>query len=76
MTANNSSLPEVAGDAALLVDPLDVDAIADAMLRLSSDEDLRRQLIAAGHANVARFSWRKAAEETLAVLLAAAEKGR
>jgi glycosyltransferase involved in cell wall biosynthesis len=76
MTANNSSLPEVAGDAALLVDPLDVDAIADAMLRLSRDEDLRQQLIAAGHANVARFSWRKAAQETLAVLLAAAQEGR
>ena len=76
MTANNSSLPEVAGDAALLVDPLDVDAIADAMLRLSRDEMLRRQLIAAGHANVARFSWQKAAQATLAVLRAAAETRR
>ena len=75
MTANNSSLPEVAGDAALLVDPLDAGAIADAMLRLSSDETLRRQLIAAGHANVARFSWDKAARETLDVLLAAALAG-
>ena len=62
MTANNSSLPEVAGDAAILVDPTDVDAIADAMLRLSSDEALRQRLIAAGHANVARFSWQKAAQ--------------
>jgi glycosyltransferase involved in cell wall biosynthesis len=77
MAANNSSLPEVAGDAALLVDPLDVDAIADAMLRLSSDEDLRQKLIAAGYINVARFSWEKAARETLAVLVeAAAEGGR
>jgi glycosyltransferase involved in cell wall biosynthesis len=73
MTANNSSLPEVAGDAAILVDPTDVDAIADAMLRLSSDEALRQRLIAAGHANVARFSWQKAARETLAVLLKAAQ---
>jgi glycosyltransferase involved in cell wall biosynthesis len=76
MTANHSSLPEVAGDAALLVDPLDTDAIADAMLRLSRDEPLRQQLIAAGYANVARFSWQKAAQETLAVLLAAAKAGR
>jgi glycosyltransferase involved in cell wall biosynthesis len=72
MTANNSSLPEVAGDAAILVDPTDVDAIAAAMLRLSRDETLRQELIAKGHANVARFSWHKAAQETLAVLLRAA----
>ncbi len=73
MAANNSSLPEVAGDAALLVDPTDVEAIAAAMLRLSRDEPLRQQLIAAGHANVARFSWQKAARETMAVLLRAAQ---
>ena len=74
MTANNSSLPEVAGDAAILVDPTDVDAIAEAMLRLSRDEALRQQLIVAGHANVARFSWQKAARETLAVLIKAAQQ--
>jgi glycosyltransferase involved in cell wall biosynthesis len=58
------------------VDPTDVDAIADAMLRLSSDEALRQRLIAAGHANVVRFSWTKAARATLAVLLRAAESRR
>lgn len=68
MTANHSSLPEVAGKGALLVDPTDVDAIATAMLRLSQDEALRQALIAAGHENVKRFSWTKAARETLAVL--------
>ena len=73
MTANTSSLPEVAGDAALLVDPTDVDAIAEAMLRLSQDEALRHRLIEAGYANVKRFSWEKAARETLAVLEAAAQ---
>lgn len=67
MTANNSSLPEIAGDAALLVDPTDVDAIADAMLRLSEDEALRQTLIERGYANTKRFSWEKAARETLAV---------
>lgn len=72
MTANNSSLPEVAGDAALFVDPLDVEAIADAMLRLSEDEALRQELIAKGHENVKRFSWERAARETLDVLRAAA----
>ena len=76
MSAQSSSLPEVAGDAAILVDPTDVDAIAQAMLRLSQDADLRQRLIAAGHANVQRFSWDKAAAETLAVLQEAAAQGR
>lgn len=75
MTANNSALPEIAGDAALLVDPTDVDAIADAMLQLSQDEALRQRLIAAGYENVKRFSWEKAAQETLAVLLRVARGG-
>jgi glycosyltransferase involved in cell wall biosynthesis len=74
MSANNSALPEIAGDAALLVDPTDVDAIAEAMLRLSQDEPLRQRLIQAGYENVKRFSWEKAARETLAVLLAAARQ--
>lgn len=76
MTSNNSSLPEIAGDAALLVDPTDVDAIAAAMLRLSQDEPLRQGLIAAGYVNVKRFSWEKAARETLAVLAQAARIGQ
>ena len=76
MTARGSSLPEVGGDAALYVDPTDVEAIAQAMLRLSRDEELRRQLIDAGHANVRRFSWTKAAAETLAVLEEAAKTRR
>lgn len=76
LTSNNSALPEIAGDAALLVDPTDVDAIADAMLRLSQDEALRQRLIEAGYANVKRFSWEKAARETLAVLVEAAKAGR
>ena len=67
MCANNSSLPEIAGAAALLVEPTDVEALADAMLRLSEDEALRQQLIAAGYENVKRFSWEKAARETMAV---------
>ncbi len=74
MSANNSSLPEIAGDAAILVDPTDVDAIADAMLQLSQDEPLRQRLITAGYANIKRFSWAKAARETLAVLENAARR--
>ena len=76
VTTTNSSLPEIAGDAALLVDPTDIDAIADAMLQLSQDENLRQRLIAAGYENVKRFSWEKAARETLAVLEEAARGER
>ncbi len=68
LTSNTSSLPEVAGEGAWLVDPTDVDAIADGMRRLLCDEALRRSLIERGYANVRRFSWRRAAAETLQVI--------
>ena len=65
--SNTSSLPEVAGDAALLVDPLDVEAWAEAISRLWGDDDLRRELREKGLAQAARFSWERTARETLAV---------
>ncbi|PKO22871.1 MAG: glycosyltransferase family 1 protein [Chloroflexi bacterium HGW-Chloroflexi-1] len=65
--SNTSSLPEVAGDAALLVDPLDIDAIADTLYRLLADPDLRADLARRGLVQAARFSWPRAATETLAV---------
>ena len=68
ITSNTSSLPEIAGDAALLVDPHDVDAIAEAMRRLVTDDALRSELARRGLENVQRFSWEKCARETLAVL--------
>lgn len=74
ITSNTSSLPEVAGDAALLVDPHDVDAIADAMYRIITDEALRAELARRGLENVKRFSWEKCARETLAVLEQAAKR--
>lgn len=74
MTSRHSSLPEVAGDAALLVDPENEEEIAQAMLRLSRDEALRQELIRKGHQNVKRFSWARAARETLAVLRKAMER--
>lgn len=73
LTATTSSLPEVAGSGALLVDPLDTGAIADGIRRLTTDDDLRRQLIAAGRHNVKRFTWETAASQTLTALLAAAQ---
>lgn len=63
-----SSLPEVAGEAALLVDPLDTDALAETLLRIVEDADLRRDLVTRGLQQVQRFSWRRCAQETLQVL--------
>ena len=67
ITANNSSLPEVGGDAAEYCDANDVDSIANAMRRVLSDESLREQMRQRGFAQAAKFSWKKAAEETAAV---------
>ena len=64
---NRSSLPQAAGDAALLVDPTDTDAIAAAMRRVVEDDDLQRSLSEKSLAQAATFSWRRTAAETLAV---------
>jgi glycosyltransferase involved in cell wall biosynthesis len=63
--SNATSLPEVAGDAALLFDPLSVEAIADALRRLLTDAALRERLVAAGRERAQLFSWRRSAEMTL-----------
>ncbi len=55
--SNTSSLPEVAGEAALLFDPFDVEAIARALETLVGDEAMRARLIEAGRRNLVRFSW-------------------
>ncbi|MEI2691909.1 MAG: glycosyltransferase family 1 protein [Anaerolineae bacterium] len=68
LAAHSSSLPEVAGHGALLVDPLNTDAIAAGLLRLIGEPVLRAELRAAGFANLPRFSWQRCARETLAVL--------
>ncbi len=59
--SNTSSLPEVVGDAALMVDPFDVEALAGAVARVLDDADLRAQLTARGPARAAAFSWEKTA---------------
>ena len=70
--ANTSSLPEVAGDAALLIDPLDTAALTQALSRITSDAALRAQLVEKGVAQSARFTWERAAAQTLDILEAAA----
>jgi glycosyltransferase involved in cell wall biosynthesis len=68
LTSNVSSLPEVAGEAAVLVDPSDVDAIAAALSEMIADEDLRAVLSAAGVARASRFTWEATARATAGVL--------
>jgi len=65
VTSNVSSLPEISGDAALLVDPQSVDAIAAAMRRLWTDEELRAERIQRGLTRSRQFTWRRAAEHTI-----------
>ncbi len=67
VTSNGSALAEVAGDAAVLVDPRDVDAIAKAMDQLLCDETLRADLRARGLERAKQFSWERTARETLSV---------
>ncbi len=66
--SNASSLPEVAGDAALLFDPLDVEGMAAAMERVLGDERLRAELVERGLKRARGFSWERCARQTLAVL--------
>ena len=65
VTSNVSALPEVAGDAALLVDPLRSEDIAAAMHQIANEPDLREQLRARGLRRAASFSWTRTARETL-----------
>jgi glycosyltransferase involved in cell wall biosynthesis len=67
ITSNTSSLPEVAGDAALLVDPTDVSEIAEALARVLTDRALADDLRARGRARAATFSWAATARATLDV---------
>ena len=62
LTSTTSSLPEVAGDGAVFVDPEDEDAIAAGLRQLLEDDDLRQTCIHRGHQNLKRFSWEKTAQ--------------
>jgi glycosyltransferase involved in cell wall biosynthesis len=63
VTSNVSSLPEVAGDAAILIDPYNVEELAAALRRLLDDEALRADLVARGFAQAAWFTWERAARQ-------------
>jgi glycosyltransferase involved in cell wall biosynthesis len=74
VTSNVASMPEVAGDAAILVDPYDVDSIADGLRTALLDERRRAELERAGPSRAAAFTWERWGRETLGVLQFALER--
>ncbi len=68
ITSNTTSMPEVVGDAALTVDPTSTEQITNAMTQIATDKKLRLELIHKGNEQYKKFSWDRAAKETLAVL--------
>ncbi|MDI6778275.1 MAG: glycosyltransferase family 1 protein [Patescibacteria group bacterium] len=69
ITSNISSMPEVAGDSAVLVDPKNTSAIAEAIHKLVSDESYKNDIIKKGLENVKRFSWEKCAKEIAEIII-------
>ncbi len=67
ITSNTSALVEIASGYASLVDPLNVDQLADAIVAALVDDDLRQRLITAGFDRASQFTWRRTAEQTLEV---------
>ena len=76
VAANNSSLPEVVGEAGLLVDAADVEGLASAIARLVLDEGLRERLIRAGFEQARRFRWQDAARQLLEIYTALGLEGK
>ncbi len=75
LTSNVSSLPEAAGDAALMVDPYDVEALAAGLSRLLTDELLRHELRERGLTHAKEFTWSHTAQETARVYRRALAEG-
>ena len=71
--SRTTALPEVAGDAAVLIDPENTNELADTIANLAADDSLRNSLRAAGLARSQPFSWETSAEATWRVLHAAAQ---
>ena len=67
LAQNMTSIPEVGGDAASYVDPLNEEEIGQAMYRLIQSGELRQSLVKLGHARALEFSWAETARQTLSV---------
>jgi glycosyltransferase involved in cell wall biosynthesis len=65
VVSSGGSLPEVAGIASLIVDPFRPEELADALLKVVADPEVKRDLIAKGKINAQRFSWRATAGKTV-----------
>ena len=76
VASDRSSIPEIVGDAGLLVPPTDAGAMADAIARVLRDERLRKYLVARGKERIRAFTWERMARETLAAYGAAVERRR
>lgn len=76
VTSKTTSLPEVAGDAALLIDPENVDEIGTALVRLLGDTSLQESLRAKGLLRAKQFTWERTARETFAVYREVCEERR
>jgi len=72
VAANSTSIPEVVGDAAEMVEPLDVDAIAQGMLHVLTDSKWRAELVKRGRSRINDFTWERAGHQTLEMLRTAA----
>ncbi|MFH1612002.1 MAG: glycosyltransferase family 1 protein [bacterium] len=68
LTSNVSSMPEVAGDGAVLVNPNNIEEICEGLYKIISDENFKKNLIKKGHENVENFSWLKCTKKTLQVI--------
>ena len=74
VTSNVTAMPEVAGDAALQVDPFSVDDIADAMRDVSMNEELRSRLIERGYKRAEAFDWNRSAREFWQIIESCAQR--
>lgn len=73
VTSNTTSLPEVAGDAAIMVDPLDADSINSGMVKVLCDTQMSKELIEKGKHQLQKFDWKKTSEQIYSVLLEIAD---
>lgn len=74
ITSNTSSLPEVVGNAGIMVDPHDIDGLCQAMLQLATKPDLRQSMSQKSLEQAARFSWKRCADQTLAAYATAVNR--
>lgn len=76
ITSNSSSLPEVVGDAGVMINPKDSDALCHAILELYQDEDRRQMLRVKGLQQASRFSWQRCVAETIAIYRCAVDMSK